>query len=49
MSESNKIRDVEPDQRPEPMEPHVDIDCAVELILEADDHTPEEAGYGHGV
>jgi hypothetical protein len=39
----------EADQPPEPIEDRELMDEYIRLLLEADDQTPEEAGYGHGV
>jgi hypothetical protein len=39
----------ESDEPREPLEDRQPLDDYLELILEAEDHTPEEAGYGHGV
>lgn len=39
----------EPDQPPEPMEDRELMDEYIRLLLEAEEQTPEEAGYGHGV
>ena len=50
MSESSNTREiVEPDESRQPTEARNEMDNLIELILEADDRTPEEAGYGHGV
>lgn len=47
--ESNKRVNVESAEPPEPRDDQDEADDYLQLILEADDQTPEEAGYGHGV
>ena len=39
----------ESDQPAEPMEYRELMDEYIRLLLDADEQTPEEAGYGHGV
>ena len=39
----------EPDQPPEPMENRELMNEYIRLLLDAEEQTPEEAGYGHGV
>jgi hypothetical protein len=40
---------VEPDEPCEPRDDRDELDDVLELTLETDVPTPEEAGYGHGV
>jgi hypothetical protein len=50
VSENSKMgKSVEPDEPHEPPEALDEVDDCLQLILDADDQTPEEAGYGHGV
>ena len=39
----------EPDQPQEPPYVREELDDYLQMTLDSDDQTPEEAGYGHGV
>ena len=47
--ESNNRVNVESDEPTEPREDQADPNDCLQLIPDADEPTPEEAGYGHGV
>jgi hypothetical protein len=46
---SNTESSAEADQPQEPPSDQQELDDYVRMMLDSDDQTPEEAGYGHGV
>lgn len=50
VSENSKTREtVEPEERREPQSDRDEMAEFLRLLIEVEEQTPEEAGYGHGV